>query len=176
MKRSSYHLESSESFSVVDTELVTENRSYDYSLTELAEVENYDILIDDEENIGCQLKGRPENDVVDLFGNKVIDDFQLGLKIKLLISVDISLYPLKESFIPPIDDFIASLKKYKTIEVRTNNMSTKIFGEYDVVMDILRKELFKTFYKEVNVVFNIKIVNGDSRIYDQTRRIYEDVF
>ena len=55
--------------------MVTENRSYDYSLTELAEVENYDILIDDEENIGCQLKGRPENDVVDLFGNKVIDDF-----------------------------------------------------------------------------------------------------
>ena len=75
MKRKSYRLNSSESFSVVDTELVTENRSYDYSLTEIAEVENYDILIDDEENIGCQLKGRPENDVVDLFGNKVIDDF-----------------------------------------------------------------------------------------------------
>ena len=75
MKKGSQHLKSSESFSVVDTELVTENRSYDYSLTDLADVENYDILIDDEENIGCQLKGRPENDVVDLFGNKVIDDF-----------------------------------------------------------------------------------------------------
>ena len=75
MKKGSHHLKSSESFSVVDTELITENRSYDYSLTELAEVENYDILIDDEENIGCQLKGRPENDVVDLFGNKVIDYF-----------------------------------------------------------------------------------------------------
>ena len=75
MKRNSYRLNSSESFSSVDTELVTENRSYDYSLTELAEVQNHDILIDDEENIGCQLKGRPENDVVDLFGNKVIDDF-----------------------------------------------------------------------------------------------------
>ena len=82
------------------------------------------------------------------------------------ISVDISLYPLKEDFIPPIDDFIASLKAHKSIEVRAGNMSTKIFGEYDVVMDILREELFKTFYKEVNVVFNIKIVNGDSRIYD----------
>ena len=45
-------------------------------------------------------------------------------------------------------------------------MSTKIFGEYDVVMDILTEELYNTFYKEVNVVFNIKIVNGDSRIYD----------
>mgnify|MGYP003326726908 CR=1 FL=1 len=75
MKKGSYHLKSSESFSVVDTGLVTDDRSYNYSLTKLAEVENYDILIDDEENIGCQLKGRPENDVVDLFGNKVIDDF-----------------------------------------------------------------------------------------------------
>ena len=90
----------------------------------------------------------------------------MRLKIKLPISVDISLYPLKKDFIPPIDDFIASLKTYKNIEVRTNNMSTKIFGEYDVIMNILREELYETFYKEVNVVFNIKIVNGDSRVYD----------
>ncbi len=90
----------------------------------------------------------------------------MGLKIKLPISVDISLYPLKKDFISPIDDFIASLKTYKNIEVRTNNMSTKIFGEYDVIMDILKEELFNTFYKEVNAVFNIKIVNGDSRVYD----------
>lgn len=82
------------------------------------------------------------------------------------ISVDISLYPLKEDFIPPIDDFIASLKAYKSIEVRTGSMSTKIFGEYDVVMHALKEELFNTFCKEVNVVFNIKIVNGDSRVYD----------
>ena len=82
------------------------------------------------------------------------------------ISVDIGLYPLKEDFIPPIDDFIASLKAYKSIEVKTGNMSTKIFGEYDVVMHALKEELHNTFCKEVNVVFNIKIVNGDSRVYD----------
>jgi len=75
MKKGSHHLKSSESFSVVDTELVTENQSSDYSLTELAEHNDHDMLTEDEENIGCQLKGRPENDVVDLFGNKVIDDF-----------------------------------------------------------------------------------------------------
>ena len=75
MKKVSHRLKNSESFSVVDTELVNENRSYDYSLTELAEVENYDILIDDEENMGCQLRERSENDVIDLFGNKIIDDF-----------------------------------------------------------------------------------------------------
>ena len=81
-------------------------------------------------------------------------------------SIDISLYPLKEDFIPPIDDFIASLKAYKSIEVRTGILGTKFFGEYDVVMHALKEELYNTFCKEVNVVFNIKIVNGDSRVYD----------
>lgn len=84
----------------------------------------------------------------------------------MLVSVDISLYPLKESFIPPVDNFIASLKKYKDIEVRVNNMSTQIFGEYDIVMDILKKEINNTFLSEENVVLNIKVVNGDSRLYD----------
>jgi len=84
----------------------------------------------------------------------------------VLVSVDISLYPLKESFIPPVDNFIASLKKYKYIEVRVNNMSTQIFGEYDIVMDILKKEINNTFLSEKNVVLNIKVVNGDSRLYD----------
>jgi len=84
----------------------------------------------------------------------------------MLASVDISIYPLKESFIPPIDDFIASLRKYKNIEVRVNNMSTQIFGDYDTVMDILKKEINRTFRSEENVVINIKVVNGDSRIYD----------
>ena len=84
----------------------------------------------------------------------------------MLVSVDISLYPLKESFIPPVDNFIASLKKYKVVEVRVNNMSTQIFGEYDIVMDILKKEINNTFLSEENVVLNIKVVNGDSRLYD----------
>ena len=48
-------------------------------------------------------------------------------------------------------------------------MSTKIFGEYDVVMHNLKEELKKNciiHFVKVNVVFNIKIVNGDSRVYD----------
>ena len=45
-------------------------------------------------------------------------------------------------------------------------MSTQIFGEYDIVMDILKKEINNTFLSEENVVLNIKVVNGDSRLYD----------
>ena len=55
--------------------LIPETHSSDYSLPELSEDDDYGIIIDDEENMGCQLRERSENDVIDLFGNKIIDDF-----------------------------------------------------------------------------------------------------
>ena len=85
------------------------------------------------------------------------------------VSIELSLYPLNEKFISPIDDFINRLETYNIIEVRKNNMSTQLFGEFDVLMNILKVEMGKTFKEEINSVFNLKIVNGDSRKYD-----YED--
>ena len=82
------------------------------------------------------------------------------------VSIELSLYPLNEKFISPIDDFINRLETYNIIEVRKNNMSTQLFGEFDVLMNILKVEMRKTFKKEINSVFNLKIVNGDSRKYD----------
>jgi len=82
------------------------------------------------------------------------------------ISVEISLYPLRENFISPIENFISRLKKYDSIEVRTNNMSTQLFGEFDDLIKILKVEMEKTFKNETNSAFNLKIVNGDSRKYN----------
>ena len=82
------------------------------------------------------------------------------------VSIDVSLYPLNEKFISSIDDFISGLKKYDNIEVRTNSMSTQLFGDFDDLMSILKIEIEKTFKKEINSVLNLKIVNGDSRKYD----------
>ena len=81
-------------------------------------------------------------------------------------SIEISLYPLSENFISLIDDFICRLKKYDNIEVRTNNMSTQLFGEFDDLIKILKVEMEKTFKNEINLAFNLKIVGGDSRKYD----------
>tara|TARA_B100001175_G_scaffold27182_1_gene20019 strand:- start:444 stop:698 length:255 start_codon:yes stop_codon:yes gene_type:complete len=82
------------------------------------------------------------------------------------VSIDVSLYPLNEKFISSIDDFISGLKKYDNIEVRTNSMSTQLFGEFDDLMSILKNEIEKTFKSDFNSVLNLKIVNGDSRKYD----------
>ena len=82
------------------------------------------------------------------------------------VSIDVSLYPLNEKFISSIDDFINGLKKYDNIEVRTNSMSTQLFGEFDDLMSILKIEIEKTFRSDFNSALNLKIVNGDSRKYD----------
>ena len=87
------------------------------------------------------------------------------------ISIEISLYPLSENFISPIENFISRLKKYDSIEVRTNNISTQLFGEFDDLIKILKVEMEKTFKNETNSAFNLKIVNGDSRKYGLEDRV-----
>jgi len=75
-------------------------------------------------------------------------------------SIDISYYPLKNEFIPPILDFINRLNTHENIVVQTNGMSTQLFGEYFEVMDILTKEIHKSFELPYSV-FVLKIINSD---------------
>ena len=82
------------------------------------------------------------------------------------MSIEISFYPLNQDFIPLIDQFILRLKDYDNIEVQTNVMSTQLFGTIEDLMDITKKEIKSTFRKDFNSVFNLKIINGDSRKYD----------
>ena len=76
------------------------------------------------------------------------------------VAVDLSLYPLDADFIPPIKDVIARLNRHDDIEVWTNAMSTQLFGEFDVVMRILRQEIGETFEQLPKAVFTIRILNN----------------
>ena len=81
------------------------------------------------------------------------------------VAVDISLYPLDQDFIPPIQDVIDRLNAHEALEVLTNPMSTQIRGEYDVVMAALNQEIRVSFEQMPKAVFAIKILNnplGDS--------------
>lgn len=78
------------------------------------------------------------------------------------IAVDISLYPLDKDFIPPIKNFIHCLNNYNSIEVITNNMSTQIIGEYEVIMSILNNEIRDTFEALPKAIFAVKILNNPS--------------
>lgn len=76
------------------------------------------------------------------------------------VAVDISLYPLADDFIAPIDDVIERLNSHESLEVITNPMSTQVRGEYDAVMAALSREIKATFESTPKAVFAIKILNN----------------
>ncbi len=76
------------------------------------------------------------------------------------VAVDISLYPIADDFIPPIDDVIERLNAHAAIKVVTNPMSTQIRGDYDDVMAALNQEIRVSFEKMQHAVFAIKILNN----------------
>ena len=76
------------------------------------------------------------------------------------VAADISLYPLDENFIPPIDDVIVRLNQHESLEVETNAMSTQVRGEFEDVMQALQQEIGITFDALPKAVFAIKILNN----------------
>jgi len=78
----------------------------------------------------------------------------------MIISVEISYYPLNEQYIVPIKDFIGRLKSHKDLTVNTNSMSTQVFGEYHVAMKALTDEIYQSF-ELPHSVFVLKIINAD---------------
>jgi len=74
------------------------------------------------------------------------------------IGVEISLYPLHQQFIPPIRDFINRLNADQRLRVVTNSMSTQVFGDYDVVMAMLVRELRVTLAGNDKAVFVMKVL------------------
>lgn len=76
------------------------------------------------------------------------------------VAVDISLYPIADDFIPPIDDVIERLNSHESLQVNTNPMSTQVRGEYDEVMVALNREIKATFVSTPRAVFVIKVLNN----------------
>lgn len=76
------------------------------------------------------------------------------------LTIDISLYPLTEEFIPVIKGFINKLENYNGITVARNNISTQLSGDYDLVMNLLQNEL-KQIFELHRSVFVVKFLAGD---------------
>lgn len=77
------------------------------------------------------------------------------------LSVEISMYPLKEEYIPAIQGFIDRVNARDDIKVITNVMSTQIFGDYDVVMDLMRDEIRHSYQQHGRAIFVCKFIEGN---------------
>ncbi|MDC1391392.1 hypothetical protein N8373_03625 [Gammaproteobacteria bacterium] len=78
-------------------------------------------------------------------------------------SVDISLYPLEDEYIPAIKEFIERVQKYSGVSVVRNDLSTQLYGDYDQIMDLLKVELRLSWGKYGKSIFVIKFLKDDLR-------------
>lgn len=77
------------------------------------------------------------------------------------IDIEISYYPLKSDFIPPIDQFIEKLQ-HPGLRVTTGKLSTLVSGDYDLAMNVINSAM-KDLMEENPSVFNFKITNAAPR-------------
>lgn len=77
------------------------------------------------------------------------------------VSVEISLYPLDQQHIPPIQGFIDRLKAYVDLQVIGNTMSTQVYGDYARVLEVVSAEMQRTHSQTPKAAFVMKVLNGD---------------
>lgn len=75
-------------------------------------------------------------------------------------SIEISYYPFKDEYKEPIRKFIDDLSKYETVKVKSNSISTQVFGEYDDAMAAVTASI-KSAFELPNSIFVLKVMNMD---------------
>ncbi|HTV98167.1 MAG TPA: hypothetical protein VME42_19400 [Steroidobacteraceae bacterium] len=75
-------------------------------------------------------------------------------------AVEISMYPLADSYRPAIEMFIEHLHRYPELTVLTNALSTQIWGPLDRLMAILAAEIERAAGAGPQLVFVMKVLPG----------------
>ena len=77
----------------------------------------------------------------------------------MTVGVEITMYALSSDYLDQVDTFLERLNAHDDIRVLTNNMSTRVIGEYDFVMELLTKEMKTTFDQPGKFSFVMKVLN-----------------
>lgn len=80
------------------------------------------------------------------------------------LSVEISMYPLQDGYKPKIKDFLDAINSQSAkLEIRSSNMSTRIFGDFDEITELLNLAMKRSMKKFGKIVFVCKYLEGDAR-------------
>lgn len=75
------------------------------------------------------------------------------------VAVEISYYPLTPDYEGPIIAFIQDLKQTEGLRIATNQLSTHIAGEYDLVMNSLQTAMKHGLIEGPKGAFVLKVLN-----------------
>ena len=81
------------------------------------------------------------------------------------ISVELTLTPLQDDYEPAIINFIKSLRN-SGLTVLENPLSTQVYGDFDMVMNLLQKEMKIALEAVERGLLFIKIVQSDRSDYE----------
>lgn len=80
---------------------------------------------------------------------------------------EISMYPLNEQYLEPIQTFIDRLNDYSYLQVITSATSTIVRGDYLATMQVLAKEMQRSHQEVGQAIFVCKFLNGDKMSSEQ---------
>jgi uncharacterized protein YqgV (UPF0045/DUF77 family) len=75
-------------------------------------------------------------------------------------AIEISMYPLSDPYRPLIRAFIDRLNAHADIVVKTNALSTQVWGELSRMMQILSEEMARSSQAGAQLVFVMKVLPG----------------
>ena len=76
------------------------------------------------------------------------------------VTIDISMYPNREEFIPPIKGFIERINRFDNLKITTFPTSTVIQGDYVIAMDAVQKTIAECYRDYHMAVYVVKIIPG----------------
>jgi uncharacterized protein YqgV (UPF0045/DUF77 family) len=79
---------------------------------------------------------------------------------EMQVTIDISMYPNKEDFIPPIKGFIKKINTYSNLKITTFPTSTVIQGEYHHAMNSVKETILVCQKEFNNSVYVLKVIPG----------------
>ena len=78
----------------------------------------------------------------------------------MIVTIDISMYPNKEDFIPPIKGFIERINNYKDLKIVTYPTSTVVQGEYIYAINAVQETIAFCYEEYGMAVYVAKIIPG----------------
>ncbi|MBT4591273.1 MAG: hypothetical protein HOM90_03925 [Porticoccaceae bacterium] len=76
------------------------------------------------------------------------------------VTIDISMYPNREEFIPPIDGFIEKVNRFEHLKITTFPTSTVVQGEYEHAMKAVQDTISACHHEYNMAVYVAKIISG----------------
>jgi len=78
----------------------------------------------------------------------------------MITTVELTLYPLQDEYLPVIKQFIEHLHSYEGIQLQTVPTCTIMMGEHDLIFDVLKTATRWSKEHQGKVVFVSKILPG----------------